>query len=206
MRGRTYPAIDFLSSATVVVDVGANVGAAAIWFAEVYPRAEIYGFEPHRQSYDYACSNTKSFGRIHISNFGLSDHDHEAELFIGKHTNTTNSVHRARLNSSVSERIDLRDAASAIAALGVHHIDILKIDTEGCEVPILSSILGTYAPKAIYMEYHNEADRLRLDQMLSGDYILYASRASRPHVGETIHIRLDAFPDPSVIDAIAVRS
>jgi len=44
--GITYPIVPSVSGVTTVVDIGANVGAASVYFAMAYPDAKIYAFEP----------------------------------------------------------------------------------------------------------------------------------------------------------------
>ena len=53
-------------------------------------------------------------------------------------------------------------------------IDILKLDTEGCEVPILGSMLDVVAAttKVVFLEYHSDEDRRRLDAMLEPSHQL----------------------------------
>lgn len=59
----------------------------------------------------------------------------------------------------------------------------MKIDTEGCEVEILESLGPRLAMiDYVLVEYHNEADRRRIDQLLC-DFHVYGSRAVRPRLG-----------------------
>jgi hypothetical protein len=53
----------------------------------------------------------------------------------------------------------------------VTSVDVLKIDTEGCEVQILES-LGDRAKSAsiIYIEAHSETDRRAIDRMFADRY------------------------------------
>ena len=44
--GATYPTISFVPDVKTIVDIGANVGAASVYFAIAYPDAEVYAFEP----------------------------------------------------------------------------------------------------------------------------------------------------------------
>ena len=44
--GTTYPTVPFVSGVKTVVDIGANVGAASVYFAMAYPDAQVYAFEP----------------------------------------------------------------------------------------------------------------------------------------------------------------
>ena len=46
LRGITYPVLDVVRQVAVVVDIGANVGASALWFSVMYPDAIVHAFEP----------------------------------------------------------------------------------------------------------------------------------------------------------------
>ena len=46
LDGRTYPVIPFVRDVSVVMDVGANVGAASVFFSLSYPDATVFAFEP----------------------------------------------------------------------------------------------------------------------------------------------------------------
>jgi hypothetical protein len=44
LRGESYPHIAFITDVAVVVDIGASVGSAALFFSLAYPQAEVYSF------------------------------------------------------------------------------------------------------------------------------------------------------------------
>jgi hypothetical protein len=85
-------------------------------------------------------------------------------------------------------------------------IDVLKIDTEGCEVPILESI-AAWLPemKAIYLEYHSERDRLAIDRMLCETHILVSGKVTYPHRGELCYVSYRSFPTPDYLDKFEIR-
>ena len=82
------------------------------------------------------------------------------------------------------------DRASAeLQALKLGRISILKIDTEGCEIPILSD-LHDWLDRidAIYVEYHCEDDRRAIDQMLAEHFYLIHAIVGRANLGTLIYI------------------
>jgi len=90
-------------------------------------------------------------------------------------------------------------AADAFAAeTDMTRPDIIKIDTEGCELPILSALSECVrATKVLYLEYHSEEDRIAIDEMLRPTHILYSGNVQFPHRGEFVYVRNDAFPTPA---------
>ncbi len=200
LRGESYPHVAFIPDVSVIVDIGASVGSAALFFSLAYPQAEIYCFEPHAASFSLLVENTADIEQIHTFNIGLYDSDLTADLHIGTSTFTTNSIHRAVDRTEPTETVSLRNASTAMKSIGVENIDIIKVDTEGCEVQILGCLLPHYRPRVIHLEYHNDNDRRTLDKMLSDDFLLFAGRVLRPHLGEATYVRRDSFPSTILRD------
>ncbi len=163
-----------------IVDVGANIGAAAIWFHHYYPNARIISFEPSPAVFGYLRGNTSHLANIEVHNVGLFDADQEMTLHVGEHHAAQSSVLPHPETGERTESIEVRRAASQLETLGIDRISILKLDTEGCEVPILRD-LQSWLDRidAIYVEYHSEADRRAIDQLLANHFVLLRARISR---------------------------
>ena len=190
LNGRTYPAVGIPGEVGTIVDIGANVGAAAIHFAATQPRARIFCFEPVPDTFRLLEQNTRwAGGRIQCRNVGLSNQNARLPMFRGAVDSVTNSVYPNAETSRESFEIVVRDAASALAEAGIKQIDILKVDTEGCEVVIFES-LQSYLPEVmvIYLEYHSEQDRLTLDQLLSPTHLLAKGTINGLHRGELCYV------------------
>jgi FkbM family methyltransferase len=128
-------------------------------------------------------------GRIQCRNVGLSNQDARLPMFRGAVDSVTNSVHPNAETSRESFEIEVRDAGSALVEAGITRIDILKVDTEGCEVVIFESLKG-FLPEVmvIYLEYHSEEDRLTLDQLLSPTHLLAKGAINGLHRGELCYV------------------
>lgn len=189
LQGRTYPFFPFVVGVRTIVDIGANVGAAAVHFHNLYPGAVVHAFEPHRETYFLLQRNTFAHDTIVPHNFGLFDVDKSMKLFKGTDS-VNNSIHSQVAGSTGDhEMVRLRAASAVMQQLGVAQIDILKLDTEGCETPILMSIYRLAAEaKIIYLEYHADADRLFIDALLSKTHYLCFARADFPNRGELAYI------------------
>jgi len=172
-EGRTYPPLSFAQPVRTIVDLGANIGAATVYFAMMYPVAQVFAFEPAASSFALLAANTADLSRVKAFGYGLLDRDRPAELFGGLDDAAQKSICRSYEQTSDSEKISLRDAATVLRELSIDTVDILKLDTEGCEVPILRS-LSAWIPRisAIYVEFHSGADRLEIDRLLSPTHYL----------------------------------
>lgn len=174
LDGQTYPCPPWLSDVTVVLDIGANCGAASVYFASLYPEATVHAFEPAAATFRLLEENRTQLPQIVPHHFGLHDHDATVQLYAGVDDPATSSIVSGREQSEQSETIEIRDARAWAASAGIDHIDILKLDTEGCEVPILTQLLDVVAAttKVVFLEYHSDADRRRLDDMLAPSHQL----------------------------------
>ena len=193
LRGETYPAVAFIDDVHSIVDIGASVGLASLWFANRYPDARIVAFEPQQESFVLLQENTASIPAITPVNLGLFDRAVTVPLYQGLSAGSTGSIGRSRLNAKDSEEVTLAPAADELRAQGVSAIDILKVDTEGCEVAILRALLPNFSPRVIYLEYHSDADRREIDGLLT-DYVLLRASAGDVHVGELCYVAREAFP------------
>lgn len=168
LDGQTYPCPSFVTDVRVILDAGANCGAASTFFSAHFPDATVHAFEPAAATYALLEQNASRTDNVVAHNFGLHDHDERVELYGGVHDPATASIVHGREQSGDSETILLRDIGTWIAESGIDRIDILKVDTEGCEIPILGRILDLVASttKVVYLEYHSDDDRRALDAML----------------------------------------
>ena len=64
LSGVTYPHLKFVDDVRVILDVGANVGAAATFFARSYPDAVVYAFEPGREPFAILAGNASRLANV----------------------------------------------------------------------------------------------------------------------------------------------
>ncbi len=180
------------------VDIGANVGATSLLFAARYPKAEVLCFEPSPSNFSYLERNIGSVLRISAFNFGLGDREKQTKLFLGRSQCLQHSIF-----SSVEVRDEYELVAIKRASLELQKLVrgrcILKIDTEGCEVPILRDLDEFLVNvDVLYLEYHSESDRLGIDQMLRSGFKLWHSSATTVHRGNLAYLSyriLSRFPE-----------
>ena len=191
-QGVTYPLFKHISDVNCVVDIGANVGAATVLFANTYVDARIVAFEPAPDSFQLLSKNTESIPEVEVYPYGLFDADKEATLYQGKEDSATHSLARGPQSAPDGETIVLKDAAKCFNALSIEKIDILKLDTEGAECKILLSI-ERMLPQIpiIYIEFHSEEDRRLIDALLSPSHRLSVAKINVPHRGDVTYVAKD---------------
>ena len=152
-----------------VLDIGANVGVTALYFSRIFPNAQIYAFEPAPDNFAVLERNIANSKRIRGFNFGLGAKDAALELFHSD--NPVNfggySLHPAGSDPSKKIRIQVRNAAALLAELGLEKIDVVKIDTEGAEWDILTSIPENVLQTVQYItgELHGNRDFALLEYL-----------------------------------------
>jgi FkbM family methyltransferase len=199
--GKSYPKVELVADVRTIVDAGGNIGVPSVYFAALYPDARIHAFEPAPENFAMLAENTKPFENIATHEVGLFEADKEAPLYEGELDPLTNSVGDSGLNTGRSRMVNLRAAKPFLHGFEVDRIDILKLDTEGCEVPILRSLEDMLsAIKVVYVECHDDEDRRVIDNLLSRHHILSSADAIEPHCGELCYVVRRAFPSESAMN------
>mgnify|MGYP006269410549 CR=1 FL=1 len=206
LTGEAYKIIPFASDVKTIVDIGANLGAASVYLSLFYPNAKIFSVEPQLGPFNMLAHNTKSNPNIKIFHMGLLDCNKEAPLYLSWADTSAASIGKSWLNTEHTQLIKLRDAAEWLQEENLTHIDILKIDTEGCEIPILSRITKWLPTiQIIYVEYHSESDRRAIDNLLANSHVLVRSKAELAHRGELVYARSDLGDDASELHKHRIR-
>lgn len=188
-EGRTYPIVNDIGPVLTIVDIGANVGAASVMLAAHYPEADVHAFEPGPETVALLARNAAPFPRVHVHAHGLGRKAELLRLYRSRWDPMSASVLASVQNTADYDVVEIRQAGPAISACGITTIDVLKIDTEGCEVPVLTELSAVIpATKVIYLEFHSEHDRLRIDERLSSTHVLAFASVRHPHRGDVCYV------------------
>lgn len=200
LEGKIYPLLPFVGDVQTVLDVGANCGAASVLFAHHYPKARIHAFEPAEEPRRYLERNVGGRTNVTTHAFGLHSSDQRVPLFRGAEDPGSASIFRRPVNVDDSEVVHLRDAGAWAAEEGIERIDVMKLDTEGCEIEILESIEELIPTlKVLYVEYHSRQGRRDLGRLLDDTHELYGGKMLLDQ-GEIVYLRKDL---ASTSDAMA---
>jgi FkbM family methyltransferase len=197
LLGRDYPAVypDVFQPHTIL-DVGSHVGAAALYFRYVYPRARIYCFEPNPVTFALLHRNVSDEHGIEARQMALGCQNSQMRLFSGVYSSLQASLVPNEENRSDGPTVEVRAIDEILQELKIGDISVLKIDTEGMELPILRSLGNRIAlTDVIYLEYHSESDRREIDRMLADRFILFASQVSVPDRGTVCYVAVSLVED-----------
>jgi FkbM family methyltransferase len=145
-RGRIWP-LDLKRfyelrkcSPQIIIDAGGNVGQTCLYLEKWFPNARIYSLEPVRSTFESLQRNTASHRNILCRNVALGETQGTREIRLmrdsGLNTLTSEPVLEPEA-SGVIERIRLTTLLAFCQEESIDRIDILKMDVQGYELPIL---------------------------------------------------------------------
>ena len=130
--------IRLLKEGMIVVDVGANIGVYTILAAEkVGKNGKVIAIEPEPKNYQQLLKNIKlnNFQNVIPINIALADHNGSEKLYISYCAGLHSLI--ASENTISSIKVPLKTVDKLLEELNLKKIDIIKIDTEGSELPVL---------------------------------------------------------------------
>jgi FkbM family methyltransferase len=148
-------------SATSIVDLGANVGLAAVFFGLKYPQAQILAVEPESSNFAIMAANTAALGaRVSREHAAVWIHDGHIHL----QTDAEDGSPLGAWGVRTSDRIDAASAVTKCFKLdtlldkaGFSTVDILKVDIKGAELQLFSKGAESWLPRVgmVIIETHD---------------------------------------------------
>lgn len=186
LAGQTYPRLSVMANPRVILDIGGNHGAAALYFADAYPDASIYSFEPSEKNYKFLIENVESlYPQIQAENIGVLNLASDQPLYEG-----VNNEGEASICGSMEqphEDASFEPLQNMLDEDVLAKVDIVKIDVEGAEVDVLQNVLFNCTPKVIYLEYSSTNARVAVEHLLQYSYKLVVCRCLSLDTGEMIY-------------------
>ncbi len=128
------------TSPTVIVDAGANVGFASVWYANRYPDATILAIEPSSNNFAALTRNVRPYPNVIPIQGALW-----GERTTLKLTDPNDGEASYRVDSPeeftpiATSEVDAYDVPSLMESFDIDHIDILKVDIEGSEKEVFQT-------------------------------------------------------------------
>ncbi len=143
-----------------VIDIGAGIGDYTLYAAVTHPNIHVFSFEPYPQSFLLLQENLRLNGISNAQAFNDAIAAASGELILdltgGEPLQIQSSLHQAA-NAEQGLPVHAFSLADAFAMLKMESCDLLKLDCEGAEYPILfgtpQSVLEII--DHIVMEYHD---------------------------------------------------
>ena len=133
-----------------VLDIGANVGTFAIACCHLWPSARVMSFEPHPETFRLLRGNVAGMA-VEVHNQAILGWDRSLPVML----------HEGKRNRLCCGVLDVGDQdmsrgiiVTTMLAAELPPCDVLKVDTEGCEVEILEGYRHLGASKVLLVEIH----------------------------------------------------
>lgn len=149
----------------VILDLGANIGIAALYFHAVCPQARIVSVEALPETYALLARNTARLDGVRAVHAAVTDAVGTVTIYSGATT----------LASSLTSAADLPHAHTVPATtlerlaeeVGYGAADFVKLDVEGAEAQVIRASAPSLAEaRAIVFEFHHEQTRTSVWSLL----------------------------------------
>ena len=150
------------NSSPVILDCGANIGMATLFFKSLYPECIVYAFEPDIEAFGMLERNVKAndLKDVFVFNCALTDKNGTIEFYSSQDNpgSLHMSVHSARINGR-KRVVNTLSLASFIKERALQAVDFAKIDIEGAEDAVIADLAQTQSLTKIRefaLEYHHK--------------------------------------------------
>ena len=148
----------FFESATrgpLIMDCGANIGVATLYFKWRYPEARVCAFEPNASAFELLARNVTQnhLENVEVWNAALSGEGGEVLFYSDKLAGVTASLHP---NSPACDSTTVR-ALQLSPFIDSREIDFIKMDIEGAEQEVIVEVSRSGRLrniKQLAIEYH----------------------------------------------------
>ena len=164
-----------LTSDSIVFDLGGYLGDFSAAIIERY-NCKIYIFEPHPEYFSKCIKRFSSYKNVKVLNYGLADKDGEFLL-----SNQSDGSSFINPNHAKKDGIKcvVRDVFGVLKELNITSVDLMKINIEGGEFPLMEHIISC-GKQAIVRQYqiqfHNFVEkavdrRIQISRALSETHV-----------------------------------
>jgi FkbM family methyltransferase len=150
-----------------IVDLGANTGISVRFLRALYPSAEIVAAEPDPANFEHLEANTSGDGSIRLVKAAVGLESGRTRFYPGK-DGWESSLEPRRDSHAID--VDLVTVPDLLAEVGASQVDLLKLDIEGAEWPLLEGGALQSASPCLVGELHFDDDHTLADaeRMLAG--------------------------------------
>lgn len=167
-----------------IIDGGANVGYASIYFANRYPDADIVAIEPNIGNFEILCENVRNYPKIQPLRAGIWNNRGilAVDDSLGSWGCTVSEVFpNETAENNAADCADALTLDDIRIRSGHERIDILKLDIEGAERELFSAPCRSWLAltDAMIIELH---DRIKpgcteaLEHAIRGDHFVRSNR------------------------------
>jgi FkbM family methyltransferase len=128
----------FEFSPEIIVDAGANIGMATLYFARKYPNAKVMAIEPESSNFEMFEKNCRAVSNVTPVRAALWPKECKLKIKNPNAEAWAFAISDECSGSDSSPRVDAITVKDILCRLNTDHIDLLKIDIEGAERQLFS--------------------------------------------------------------------
>lgn len=177
-----------IQESPIILDCGANLGIATLYFKWLYPKAKIHAFEPDPTAFAMLQRNVAQnhLTDVVLDNCALWHEDGTVQFFVDR--NNPGSLHLST-DASRYQGEAIQVPSRKLSGFIQAEIDLLKLDVEGAEYHVLCDLVSNgkiHWIRQMVIEYHHRlgnqpsclAGFLHLLEQAGFDYQLHATLRS----------------------------
>jgi len=143
-----------------IIDAGANIGLAAVFYANKYPNSKIFAIEPEKYNFEMLKINSNYYQNIVLYKSALSNQSNLAFSVIDKGYGNWGFITEIEDIDSSQKIVDTVNSITIdeiIKENNLEYVDLLKIDIEGGERELFDSNYENWLPKTrcLIIELHD---------------------------------------------------
>ena len=196
LKGVDYPLAKarITGDSPVIIDIGSNCGAAAVYFKSNHPGARVICYEPCAATHELLSANVSPIDGIETNQCGIWNSEGAFRLHYGPGHHSGAFTLQPWPDDLGGEDIVTRKLSDELKRLQLSSVDLLKLDAETAEPEILHEVL-TGAPEVaihnIFVEYHGIAVRKYLTEELRPKYDVHLCSVSSDRQGTLLFVLKD---------------
>src|SRR5260370_38804296 len=125
----------------IILDIGSNIGASIIYFHRQFPDANIFGFEPHPDSFRILQKNVDHLPNVTVFNYGLGATNQRIAVpadQVNFGAFSTDGRFKDRGHPATPVECEVRRLDDVFREIGIAQVALIKIDCEGAEADVFS--------------------------------------------------------------------
>lgn len=129
---------------SVIVDAGANIGLASIHFAQRFPDAQVVAIEPDEANFKLLCANVAAWPQVIPVRAAIAADSGTVALIdpgVGPwgYRTIEGIATPSDRNPTIIDQVEALTVTDIMGRWGFDHVDILKLDIEGAEAPLMAA-------------------------------------------------------------------
>ena len=148
-------AFDLPFSPATIIDAGANIGMASVYFAHTYPQSRIIAIEPEDSNFDMLAKNVRLYRNVMPMHAALWNHDGEIGISEAESASGETGKWACVTYEGAGSKVRAICMQTLLKEFDQEPIDILKMDIEGAEREVFDRPVWMNRIRCLMIELHD---------------------------------------------------